>query len=83
MAIIKDMSNEIKNKSQLLPTPKDIANRIHKLDSEVIEKLNEDIIQEENFAKHKPHICQEPSYERDYSYLCPEDWVKNSNDQCW
>ncbi|SBT77685.1 CPW-WPC family protein, putative [Plasmodium ovale] len=82
MAIIKDMSNEIKNKSQLLPTPKDIANRIHKLDSEVIEKLNEDIIQEENFAKHKPHICQEPSYERDYSYLCPEDWVKNSNDQC-
>ncbi|EUD68556.1 hypothetical protein C922_00955 [Plasmodium inui San Antonio 1] len=54
-----------------------------RVDKEVIDKLNKDIIEEENLDKHKPHVCQEPAYERDYSYLCPEDWIKNSNNQCW
>ncbi|KJP88151.1 hypothetical protein AK88_02268 [Plasmodium fragile] len=54
-----------------------------RVDKEVIEKLNKDIIEEENLDKHKPHVCQEPPYERDYSYLCPEDWVMNSQNQCW
>ncbi|SBS96459.1 conserved Plasmodium protein, unknown function [Plasmodium malariae] len=53
------------------------------IDNKVLDKLNEDIIKEENLAKHKPHVCEEPAYERDYSYLCPEDWVKKSSDQCW
>ncbi|KAI4837260.1 CPW-WPC family protein [Plasmodium brasilianum] len=83
MAIIKDMSKEIKNKAKSLPNPKDISNKIHKIDNKVLDKLNEDIIKEENLAKHKPHVCEEPAYERDYSYLCPEDWVKKSSDQCW
>ncbi|CAD2108662.1 CPW-WPC family protein [Plasmodium vinckei petteri] len=83
MIIIKDMSNEIKRKSESLPTQKDIANQIHKIDKEVIDNLNKEIIKEENIIKHKPHVCSEPSYERDYSYLCPDDWVKNSSDQCW
>ncbi|CRH00895.1 conserved Plasmodium protein, unknown function [Plasmodium relictum] len=83
MAIIKDMSKELKNISESLPTQKDINNKIHKIDNEVLEKLNEDIINDENLAKHKPHVCQEPPYERDYSYLCPEGWIKNSTGQCW
>ncbi|CAG9477859.1 conserved Plasmodium protein, unknown function [Plasmodium vivax] len=83
MGIIKDMSQELRTKAEQLPTPEDISAKIHRVDKEVIDKLNKDIIEEENLDKHKPHVCQEPAYERDYSYLCPEDWVKNSNDQCW
>ncbi|SOV74781.1 conserved Plasmodium protein, unknown function [Plasmodium sp. gorilla clade G3] len=83
MAIIKDMSKEIRRKAETLPTPTDITNKIHRIDQEVIEQLNKDIIDEENLSKHKAHICLEPNYERDYKYLCPEGWIKNKNEQCW
>lgn len=82
-ALINDMSKELKLAADNLPSQKDIASKIHKIDNEVINKLNEEIINEENLSKHKPHVCQEPSFQRDYSYLCPKDWVKNSAGQCW
>lgn len=83
MDIIKEMSEELKHKSELLPTPEDISNKIHKVDKEFINHLNQEIINEENMALHKPHVCDEPNYARDYSYLCPQDWEKTSSDQCW
>ncbi|SOS77504.1 conserved Plasmodium protein, unknown function [Plasmodium sp. gorilla clade G1] len=83
MAIIKDMSKEIRHKAETLPTPRDITNKIHRIDKDVIDQLNKDIIDEENLSKHKAHICLEPNYERDYKYLCPEGWIKNKNGQCW
>ncbi|KNG78793.1 hypothetical protein PFMG_04943 [Plasmodium falciparum IGH-CR14] len=54
-----------------------------KIDKDIIDQLNKDIIDEENLSKHKAHICLEPNYERDYKYLCPEGWIKNKNGQCW
>lgn len=83
VAIINDVSKELKHVAESLPSQKDIANKIHKVDSEVINKLNEEIVNEENLSKHKPHACEDPSFERDYSYLCPQDWVRNSLGQCW
>lgn len=83
VGIINDMSKELKLAAENLPSQKDIANKIHKIDSDVINKLDEEIVKEENLSKHKPHVCEDVSYERDYSYLCPQDWVKNSAGQCW
>lgn len=82
MQIIKDISKELKQTAESLPTQEDIANQIHKIDKEVIDHLNDEIVKE-NILQHKPHICEDPSYERDYKQLCPEGWMLNSSGQCW
>lgn len=82
MQIIKDISQELKQTAETLPTQEDISNKIHKIDNEVIDKLNDEIVKE-SLLQHKPHVCEEPSYERDYSKKCPEGWILNSSGQCW
>ncbi|CBZ51354.1 unnamed protein product [Neospora caninum Liverpool] len=68
-----DIADEFKMAFDALPTTEQLVKDMEKLDAAVAKE-----------SKRKPvHLCEGPSYRRDYYSACPAGWQQLHNGQCW
>ncbi|ESS33328.1 cpw-wpc domain-containing protein [Toxoplasma gondii RUB] len=79
--VINDIADEFKLAFDTLPSTEQLEQTILHKNAEDMEKLDAAVANE---AKRKPtHLCEGPSYKRDYSAPCPAGWQQLQNGQCW